>query len=128
MQLHFDTATLKPQPLTVPKLDYIQETIKKMWSKTYRAGGNHGLKIPDGMKGFQCKPEDMETYVKAFNETELITEHLIEKHVKPLEPHVIRIQRQFRLWQWRLRVVFNPHTEIGHLNNMIHANLVIKDF
>lgn len=42
------------------------------------------------------------------------------------ETAAIRIQKHFRLWQWRKAMVFNPHTEIGRLNLMIKFRVLTK--
>lgn len=43
-----------------------------------------------------------------------------------IEMAALRIQRQFRLWQWRMRVYFNPHTEIGQMSLEIRYRVLLK--
>lgn len=58
---------------------------------------------------------------RRINETSLSALHSFEKSVRC-------IQKQFRLWQWRKRVVFNPHTEIGRLNLLIKFRTAIAGY
>lgn len=51
-------------------------------------------------------------------------DELVEECVEPL---VRKIQRQFRLWSWRKRELWNPHTQIGHLNLLIQARIFAKE-
>ena len=66
---------------------------------------------------------DAEYYWEEYEGSETRANALICKH---LVPPSVKIQRAFRLWQWRKNIVWNPHTEIGQLNAMIQYNTLIN--
>ena len=80
--------------------------------------------VPSALQGFKCEPWHLDYYLHEYTESEEKTAALIEKH---LTPAAVKIQRQFRLWRWRLEVVFNPHTRIGHLNLLVKSRCAVKD-
>ena len=79
------------------------------------------LRAPPALRKLGCKLEDLEYYTKQYEESESKTQTLIHKH---LVPAATKIQRQYRLWQWRKLVVWNPHTEFGRLNALIQYRCV----
>ncbi len=65
-------------------------------------------------------PYCLEARHTEFERTERASADLVHKH---LVPAAVKIQRQFRLWQFRKNVVWNPHTRIGGLNLLCNARI-----
>ena len=76
--------------------------------------------LPDDLRMFKCElGRDAER-------TLLIYAMLTRCVEETLGVPARKIQRQFRLWRWRLKNIFNPHTVLGQYNLRIKAKALIN--
>ena len=81
--------------------------------------------VPQSLKAIECA--DRRTALKLLKkywEAEDAVNLKVRAHIIPA---VVKIQRQFRLWQWRMQNTFNPHTQYGHLNLLIKARAAVSE-
>ena len=75
--------------------------------------------LPDDLRTFKCEDK-----IAAIT---LMTQAMLTRCVEEtLGVPARTIQRQFRLWRWRLKTIFNPHTILGQYNLRIKANASIR--
>ena len=74
--------------------------------------------LPDDLRTFKCTSR-----VAAVT---LLVQVMLSRCVETLGVPARKIQRQFRLWRWRMRTIFDPHTVLGQYNLRIKANASIR--
>ena len=79
-----------------------------------------GRLSPELIRQADLLPEHMQGRLRVYIESEDLSARLIAK----LDSSARKIQAQFRLWRFRKNVVWNPYTDIGRLNMMIHFNVL----
>lgn len=81
--------------------------------------------LPENLKATEClNRSTARTFLQNYHLSEESANALVCKHVLPA---VMKIQRQFRLWQWRMQNTFNPHSHFGNLNLWIKAQAAVNE-